>query len=247
MQTRIDAVKLLGPAACAGCPIRNRSLCNALSPQKIQALNAISRRVQLEEGESFSIEGDEEVAFANVVEGVLKLARVMEDGREQVVGLLFASDFLGRPNRPAGDSQPFSVQAAGPVELCVFRKKPFEDLLKTYPELESELLSRAFDGLDAMREWMLMLGRKTARERVASLLHHMAVRCRDANCQPSDGFTLPMTRADMADFTGLTIETVSRQVSKLRKENVLVLSGTRAVDTIAMGRLRNIAEGVDTL
>ncbi len=238
-------MKVLGPAACASCPIRNRSLCSALSPRKIQALNAISRRVLLAEGESFSIEGDEEVAFANVVDGVLKLARVMEDGREQVVGLLFASDFLGRPNRAQGDSQPFSVQAAGPAELCVFRKKPFEDLLTTYPELESELLSRAFDELDAMREWMLMLGRKTARERVASLLHHMAVRCRDANCRPTDGFALPMTRADMADFTGLTIETVSRQISKLRRENVVVLSGARVVDSIAMNRLRNIAEGVE--
>lgn len=227
------------PAACSACVVRNRSLCAALSPSEVGELNRISSRRRLQPGELFAIEGDRSVAFANIISGVAKLVRGLEDGREQIVGLLFPSDFIGRAlsRGTDGASMPYTVQAATEVELCTFPVTGFEGILSRHPGLERKLLERTLGELDSARDWMLLLGRKTASERVATFLHHIARRCATAGCSPGERFDLPLTRADMADFTGLTIETVSRQLSRLRKEHILVMEGTRHVVSVDMPRL----------
>lgn len=234
-----DPAEMTEPAACASCAVRHRSLCAALTGAEVEALNRISTRRTLEPGENFAIEGDPSVAFANILGGVAKLVRGMEDGREQIVGLLFPSDFIGRA-LVRGETEPtvpFTVQAATAVEVCSFPVSGFESVMSRYPSLEHKLLERTLSELDAARDWMLLLGRKTATERVATFLHHIARRCASAGCAPGENFDLPLTRADMADFTGLTIETVSRQMSKLRKDGILHMEGTRHVTRVDMGRL----------
>ncbi len=239
-QTDPDVRPILEPMPCASCAVRNRSLCAALSSAEITALNRISQRRTYRPGEIFALEGDEAVAFANVVSGVAKLVRGMDDGREQIVGLLFASDFLGRA-LGRGAAVPYTVEAATEMELCLFPSRAFEVVMAEHPRLEHKLLERTLDELDAARDWMLLLGRKTAAERVATFLHHLARRCRQAGCKESEGFALPLSRGDMADFMGLTIETVSRQFTRLRKDGVLVMSGTRQIASVDMDRLADRA------
>ena len=118
------------------------------------------------------------------------------------------------------------------LTLCCFRKKPFEDMMEKTPAIGTRLLQMTLDELDSAREWMLVLGRKTAREKIASLVAILARR--DAALQkkpPRDGmsFELPLTREAMADYLGLTLETVSRQVSALKKSGVVVLEGKRRI------------------
>ena len=108
-----------------------------------------------------------------MIEGVAQLATLLPDGRRQMVGLLFPSDFVGRPGRSRID---YDIVAATAVTLCMFRKADFERLLRAHPALERRLLEMTLDELDAAREWMLLLGRKTAREKVASLILLMARR-----------------------------------------------------------------------
>ncbi|MEL7114810.1 MAG: Crp/Fnr family transcriptional regulator [Pseudomonadota bacterium] len=229
------------PLACERCAIRNLSLCGALSDEEIGALNAISTRRKLSAGEIYAVEGDEAQTFANVVDGVAKLVRGMEDGREQIVGLLFPSDFMGRTFgevRPA--RIPYTVEAATDLEICTFNSASFEAAVEEFPALERKLLQRTLNELDAARDWMLLLGRKSAGERVATFLHHIAKRCMASHCGDGGtqyGFDLPLSRSDMADFIGLTIETVSRQISKLRKDGILVMDGTRRVASVDMERL----------
>lgn len=230
------------PQLCSGCAVRNMSLCGALSDREIGALNAISSRRNLQAGEIYAVEGDEAVSFANVVSGVAKLVRGLEDGREQIVGLLFPSDFMGRTfgqGRPA--LIPYTVEAATELELCTFTSTGFEAVVEDHPALERKLLERTLGELDAARDWMLLLGRKSAGERVATFLHHIARRCGSMGCAashgPGDGFDLPLSRSDMADFIGLTIETVSRQISKLRKDGILVMDGTRRIAAVDLERL----------
>lgn len=227
------------PPACGACAVRNRSLCSALSAAEVGELNRIATRRQLNPGELFAVEGDPSIAFANVISGVAKLVRGMEDGREQIVGLLFPSDFVGRAlSRSMGVAAvPYTVQAATPLELCSFPAKGFEALLTRHPELEHKLLERTLSELDSARDWMLLLGRKSAAERVATFLHHIARRCATSGCKTGENFDLPLTRADMADFTGLTIETVSRQISRLRKDGILAMEGNRHVVLVDMARL----------
>src|SRR3712207_3121674 len=142
---------------------------------------------------------------ASVVKGVATLSQTMADGRKQMVGLLLPSDFLGRPGRT---STPYDVTAVSEVTLCCFRRKPFESLLVSTPAVAERLLDMALDELDAAREWMLVLGRKTAREKIASLLTIVARREATVGLQALKGpivVDLPLTREAMVDYLGLKI------------------------------------------
>lgn len=166
---------------------------------------------------------------ASVVEGVAALTQTMEDGRRQMVGLLLPSDFLGRPNR---ESVSYDVTATTEVTLCCFRRVPFQKIIETKPHVSHRLLEMTLDELDAAREWMLLLGRKTAREKIASFLFIIARR--DASLKSfgelkSLSFDLPLTREAMADYLGLTLETVSRQMSALKRDGVIELQGKRHI------------------
>ena len=172
-----------------------------------------------------------------MVSGIATLTQTMEDGRTQMVGLLLPSDFVGRPGR---DGAAYNVIATTDVVMCCFRKKPFEELMERTPHIAHRLLEMTLDELDAAREWMLVLGRKTAREKIASLLSIIARR----NTAPTPGessdamvFDLPLTREAMADYLGLTLETVSRQMSALKRDGVIQLDGKRHITVPDMGRL----------
>ena len=165
----------------------------------------------------------------SVVRGVASLTQAMEDGRTQMVGLLLPSDFVGRPGR---DSAAYDVVATTDLVMCCFRKKPFEDMMVRTPHIAQRLLEMTLDELDAAREWMLVLGRKTAREKIASLLSIIARRDATLNLAGVEGpleFDLPLTREAMADYLGLTLETVSRQVNALKRDGVIDLVGKRHV------------------
>jgi CRP/FNR family transcriptional regulator len=174
---------------------------------------------------------------ASVVTGLCTLSRSMEDGRRQIMGLLMASDFIGRPGR---ETVRYDVVAVSDVLLCCFRRKPFEGLVRTTPHIGNRLLDMSLDELDAAREWMLLLGRKTARERIASLLvmiiereHGMA----KPDGTPGHSIELPLSRENIADFLGMTLETVSRQLSHLKKDGVIRLEGRRGVTVPDFDRL----------
>jgi len=175
----------------------------------------------------------------SVVSGIASLTQTMEDGRTQMVGLLLPSDFVGRPGRSAAA---YDVVATTDLVMCCFRKAPFEQLMVTTPHVAQRLLEMTLDELDAAREWMLVLGRKTAREKIASLLSIIAQR--DATLNMKGGglsgpfvFSLPLTREAMANYLGLTLETVSRQMSALKKDGVIRLEGKRSVTIPDMARL----------
>ena len=166
---------------------------------------------------------------ASLETGVATLSETLEDGRTQMVGLLLPSDFLGRPGRSVA---PYNVTATTDLLLCCFRRSEFERLMEETPHIGQRLLEMTLDELDAAREWMLILGRMTARERIASLVVILARR--EAALQknaPGDrfGFGIPLTREAIADYLGLTLETVSRQFSALRRDGLIELEGKRNV------------------
>ncbi len=226
------------PAACAACAVRNSSLCGALSAEELSDLNVISRRKTLKPGQLHVMEGDSAKDFANVTQGVAKLLRGAEDGRQQIVGLLFASDFIGGPMGIGDAEEPYTIEAVTPLELCIFPRTEFAKLLERYPAMERKLLDRTLSELQLAREWMVLLGRKTARERVASFLLHVAEKMQNHGCHNKIGFDLPLGRADIADHIGLTIETVSRQVTELKKLGILEMQGARHVVSYDMDALR---------
>lgn len=214
---------------CADCPIRHRAVCARCESDELERLEEIKYYRNYEAGQTIVWAGDEMGFVGSVVRGVATLSQTLEDGRTQMVGLLLPSDFLGRPGRSVST---YDVIAVSDVTLCCFRRKPFENLMATTPHVSQRLLDMTLDELDAAREWMLILGRKTAREKIASLLTIIARREAAVGMAQTKGpivIDLPLTREAMADYLGLTLETVSRQVSAFKREGVIVLDGKRRI------------------
>ena len=219
---------------CNTCVVRNRSICSALDSTEILALNTISRVRTLEAGQSLIWEGDVSILVANVIEGVLKLSMSTPDGIEQIVGVVYPADFIGRP---FGGTTPYSVTALTDARVCVFARGDFDRLAEEHPLLEQKLLERTLDELDRTRKWMVLLGRKTAAQKLATFLLELSERliepgCEPANSKPVDKFELAFSRQQIADVLGLSIETVSRQFTKLAEQSVVSVPSRRGVEIL---------------
>ncbi len=230
---------------CADCPIRKRAVCAYCEPAELADLDAIKSYKTFAAGETMVWSGDVVSHFSSIVSGVATLSQTLDDGRRQMVGLLLPSDFIGRPGR---GQITFDVEAKTEVTVCRFECRPFEVLLGKIPHLRERLLDMTMDDLDAAREWMLVLGRKTAREKIASFLAIVARRVlsvEGAMPERDLEFDVMLTREAMADYLGLTLETVSRQMNALKKDGVIVLEKKRAIKVPVFSRL--VAEtGDDT-
>jgi len=230
---------------CSDCPIRHRAVCARCEVDELERLEEIKYYRSFQAGQTIVWCGDKMEFVGSVVSGIATLTQTMEDGRTQMVGLLLPSDFVGRPGR---DGAAYDVVATTDVVMCCFRKRPFEDMMGRTPHIAHRLLEMTLDELDAAREWMLVLGRKTAREKIASLLSIIARRDASLNLRPARGalvFDVPLTREAMADYLGLTLETVSRQISALKRDGVITLEGKRHVTVPDFARLMEEA-GDDT-
>lgn len=229
---------------CEHCAIRHKAVCGALSDEELAGVSKIARQRHIQPGQTIFSDEDDTEFFANIISGTVKLSKTLADGRQQIVGLQFAPDFLGRAY---GSENPFFAEAATDVELCCFPRDGFERLLKEFPGLEHRLFEHTLSELDAAREWMLLLGRKTAEEKVASFLLMIANRVPNIGCKHSDElnfvtFELPLTRADIADYLGLTIETVSRQFTRLRTQGIIDIVNKRE---ISIPNIDTLAERAD--
>lgn len=226
---------------CGECPIRHRAVCARCDSEEQVMLDGMKYYRSYEAGQTVVWSGDRMDFVGSVVSGIASLTQTMEDGRTQMVGLLLPSDFVGRPGR---ERAPYDVVATTDLVMCCFRKKPFEAMILETPHIAQRLLEMTLDELDAAREWMLLLGRKTAREKIASLITIIARRDASLQLAGSNGpmvFDLPLTRVAMADYLGLTLETVSRQISSLRKDGIIHLEGKRHVTIPDFQKLLNEA------
>lgn len=217
-------------SACETCLVRNRAICAVLDADEIVTLNRIGRTRTISTGQALIWEGDDSLLVANVVEGVLKLSTGTGDGREQIVGIVYPADFIGRP---FGARSQHTVTALTEARVCTFTRGDFDAFARDHPELEHKLLQRTLTELDRARHWMLLLGRKSATEKIATFLLEMSERLVDAGCGEDDGpaaaFTLPFGRQQIADILGLTIETVSRQLTRLRADGLIDLPSRRDI------------------
>lgn len=209
---------------CGDCPIRHRAVCARCDTDELETLEMMKSYRNFAAGEVILWRGEPLEFVASVVSGVASLSKTLEDGRTQMVGLLLPSDFIGRPGRERIE---FDVTATTDVTLCCFRRSPFEQLVETTPHVAQRLMELALDELDVARDWMLLLGRKTAREKIATFIEMLVRRAHLDGKAPGD-VALPMTRDQIANFLGLTLETVSRQLNAMKKEGILSFPDRRS-------------------
>ena len=228
------------PNPCRACAVREMSVCSALSDAELNRLDGIAAKSKFHPGETIIYEGDNAEYLFNVTSGVVKLFKLLPDGRRQITGFLFSGDFLGLALR---NNFTYSAEALDEVAVCRFPRKPFERLLDEFPALEKRLLRSTSNELAAAQDQMLLLGRKTARERLATFLLGMSERAVRRGGSASN-LSLPMGRSDIGDFLGLTIETVSRTFTALRKEGMIGLPSIHEVIVLKPKALRDVA-GLD--
>jgi CRP/FNR family transcriptional regulator len=210
---------------CSTCNVRDTALCSILAEPDRAALNAISHHRHFEKGAVVMWAGDESLACGTLVSGLLELSASARDGRKQIFGLLYPSDFVGQPS--AGLT-PFSVTALTDCRLCLYPRAAFERLLDDHLAMERLLLRRTMAALDIARARMLLLSRGTAGEKLASFLLEMADRLGAAN-KDQIIIDLPLSRGQIADLLGLTVETVSRQMTHFRAAGHIDLPGGRGL------------------
>lgn len=230
---------------CAACEARPFSVCNAIDQRDIERLAALAVSLSVDAGRTFIEEGDPAEHFFNVTAGTAKLFKLLPDGRRQVTGFASAGTFLGLA---VSSSYAFSAEAVEPSQVCRFSRTRLRHLLDDFPAMERRLLDVASNELVAAQEQMLLLGRKTARERLASFLVTRGV-CA-GNGAPACGHraaekvTLPMTRSDIADYLGLTIETVSRTLTRFKSERLIDIPNAADILIRDHAALRSLATGL---
>jgi len=234
-----DCARRRQESRCVTCGARAFSVCASLQPSDLAALDEIADRISVSAGETLIDEGETAHHLFNITSGSVRIYKLLPDGRRQITGFLFAGDFIGLA---AGEDYAFSAEAIEDATLCRFRKREYRALVRDCPELEAALLARATHELAAAQNQMLLLGRKTARERIASFLLDLPAR---DPIRPSidHHVRLPMTRMEIADYLGLTIETVSRELTKLKTSGLIRMLSLNELKIESPEQLRAIAGG----
>ncbi|WP_240913867.1 helix-turn-helix domain-containing protein [Sphingomonas sp. HDW15A] len=172
--------------------------------------------------------------------GSLKIYSLLADGRRQITGFMFPGDFLGVS---INDEYAFSAEALASSELWWFTRDAFDRFVESHPNVERELYRLAAHELAAAQAQMVLLGRKTAAERVASFFLTLLERRELVEGERLSEFDLPMGRLDVADYLGLTKETVSRMLAHLRDRNLIRLVRQDRIEVLDRDALRDMAQG----
>jgi len=224
---------------CAACPIREFAVCSALDDWELDRLNAIRMATEVPHGATLFDEGAAADYVYNLTAGSMKLYKLLPDGRRQITGFVFPGDFLGLAN---DKEYVYAAEAITDVALCKFKRSQLDGLLNEFPQLESRLLGMSRDELVEAHNQMLLLGRKTARERIASFLLMLSNRSEELGFS-TNPVGVPMSRNDIGDYLGLTTETVSRTLTRLKRSGVIALNSDRKIDIVDRPALEEMAEG----
>ena len=213
---------------CAACAVRSLSICAALGEADLVQFERLGRHVHLAANEALFAAGEAASSVHNVTAGVARLYKLLPDGRRQVIGFALPGDFLGI--MPA-DRYGFSADAIDPVSVCRFPADAFAQFIAQRPNFLLRINEFAARELMLAQEQMLLLGRRTAEEKVAAFLVDWRARLARIGDERQT-IALPMSRQDIADYLGLTIETVSRTLTRFEREKMLVIvnGGVRMLD-----------------
>jgi len=223
---------------CENCTARSLTICASLATDDQAKMAALATTLHLQPRQTLFSEGDAADYVYNITAGSVSIAKSMADGRRQIAGFLGAGDFLGVNTKT---SYTVSAETLTETHLCRFPRLAFRRLLDETPCLEQRLLAVVESEIASAQEQILLLGRKTAMERIASFLLLQAARMK-ARGMADNPVLLPMTRAEVGDYLGLTIETVSRCFTKLRKLDVIGLPAPDRVLIRQSDRLRTLSE-----
>jgi CRP/FNR family transcriptional regulator len=221
------------------CPVRPLAICSGLSTDQLPDLEKIVTHSVVKAGGTIFDEGEKAAYRYNLTVGCVRIYKLLGDGRRQIIGFLFPGDFLGLA---IGDEYAYGAEAVTETHLCRFPSRELEQLFNRYPNLEKRLLDAASHELAVAQEQMVLLGRKMAEEKVVTMLLTLSKRARRRG-EAENPVYLPMTRGDLGDYLGLTMETVSRTITELKAASLIAQEERHYVRLLDPERLQEIAEG----
>ena len=191
-----------------------------LDGEAANRLAAMSRTLNVSSGRSVMMEGAPAAELFSVTRGIVSVFKLMPDGRRQITGFLYPGSFLGVTFN-AADTYAYSADAVTAVTLQAYPRRNFERLLDEVPGVRRAFIAAIADELTEAQDRMLLLAHRSAGERMACFILTLAHRQTGAGGAPASTIYIPMRGNDIADYLGLTAETVSRTLARLRRKGII--------------------------
>jgi|TARA_B100000959_G_scaffold279118_2_gene338700 CRP/FNR family transcriptional regulator, anaerobic regulatory protein len=209
---------------CATCEIRSYSFCRCLKDDQLNIFSKISSEKEFKNKQTVFLQEEESKNLYNITQGNIKIYKLLRDGRIQIIGFLYPGDFFGSYKKGKYN---YSAESIGDVKLCVFKQEVLDNYLEKNMNLAKELLHMTSHELTLAQDRIGVLGKLNANQRMAAFILNISKQRARIGWQDNP-ISLPMMRQDIADYLGLTLETVSRELTKLKTSNLIkVLSSSQ--------------------
>ena len=230
--------KFIEKNRCSECNIRPYSFCRCLKEEKLKEFSKISSEKKFKNKENIFLQQDDAKNIYNITEGNVKIYQLIDDGRIQIIGFLYPGDFFGSYKNGKYN---YCAEAIGNARVCIFEQKKLDYYIENNMALAKELLNQTSHELTLAQDRMGVLGKLDATERLAKFLMNISEQRKRIGWQ-NNPLSLPMTRQDIADYLGLTIETVSREVSKLKTSNIVKVLSSKQIYINDFNKLSNLSK-----
>ena len=222
---------------CSLCKIRSYSFCRCLHDDELKVFQEISTEKKYRNNQNIFLQQDESVNLFNITEGNVKIYQLLNDGRIQIIGFLYPGDFFGSYKNGKYN---YSADAIGNVRACVFDQEKLDKYIEKNMSLAKELLHLTSHELTLAQDRISVLGKFGVTERLGKFIFNISEQRKRIGWK-NNPISLPMTRQDIADYLGLTIETVSREFSKLKISNVIKILNSKQIFITDFEKLASIS------
>ncbi len=223
---------------CSLCKIRSYSFCRCLNDDQLEIFSKVSFEKKFTDKENIFLQNDPSTHLYNITEGNVKIYQLLDDGRIQIIGFLYPGDFFGTYKN---NKYNYSAEAIGNLRVCVFDQRVLDKYMDQNPILAKELLNQTSYELTLAQDRMTVMGRLNAIEKIAIFFINISNQRKRIGWQ-SNPISLSMARQDIADYLGLTIETVSREISKLKTSNIIKIISSKQLFINDIEKLKQISK-----
>ena len=223
---------------CSVCKIRSYSFCRCLPEEKLKVFSDISKEIEFKDKQTIFLQQENAKNLFNITKGNVKIYKLLSDGRIQIIGFLYPGDFFGSYKK---EKYNYSAESIGEVRACAFDQVSLDNYLNENMKLAKELLHMTSHELTLAQDRMEVLGKMNANERIAKFFLNISEQRSRIGWQ-SNPVSLPMTRQDIADYLGLTLETVSREITRFKTSNLIKLLNSKQIFIVDKEKLTAVCQ-----
>ncbi len=235
-------------SGCCSCSdqycAKKVSIFTSLSEEELMQITTLVEQRHFNKGDLIFSEGQPFDKLYIINKGSMKVFKYNKDGKEQILYILNEGEFLGDLSLLKKGVLPFSAIALEDITLCTIHKNDFDHIIKTNPSISLKVLEYAHDRIFELENLIQTVTTKDIETRLASLLLNLSKTFGEPDPRdPNQVYIhLTMSREDMANFIGVTRETISRKLSHFQSEDMIEVVGNRAIRILSLDTLQDLAE-----